>query len=39
VEEIFSLVGRDKLDIDILSDDFLANFANMMHKNITVELL
>lgn len=39
VEDIFSLVGLDKPDIGILSDEFLEDVANMKHKNLAVELL
>ena len=39
VEDIFSLVGLDKPNIGILSDEFLEDVANMPHKNLAVELL
>jgi type I restriction enzyme R subunit len=39
VEDIFSLVGLDKPNIGILSDEFLEDVANMEHKNLAVELL
>jgi type I restriction enzyme R subunit len=39
VEDIFSLVGLDKPNIGILSEEFLEDVANMEHKNLAVELL
>jgi type I restriction enzyme R subunit len=39
VEDIFDLLGLDKPDIGILSDEFLADIAKMPHKNLAVELL
>lgn len=39
VEDIFSLVGLDKPNIGILSDEFLEDVANMEYKNLAVELL
>lgn len=39
VEDIFSLVGLEKPNIGILSDEFLEDVANMPHKNLAVELL
>ena len=39
VEDIFSLVGLNKPDIGILSNEFLEDVANMKHKNLAVELL
>jgi len=39
VEDIFSLVGLDKPDISILSEEFLEDVAHMEHKNLAVELL
>jgi len=39
VEDIFSLVGLDKPNIGILSDEFLEDMVNMEHKNLAVELL
>lgn len=39
VEDIFSLVGLDKPNIGILSDEFLEDVASMPHKNLAVELL
>ena len=39
VEDIFSLVGLDKPNIGILSDEFLEDVANMEHRNLAVELL
>jgi type I restriction enzyme R subunit len=39
VEDIFSLVGMDKPNIGILSDEFLEDIAHMPHKNLAVELL
>ena len=39
VEDIFSLVGLDKPNIGILSDEFLEDVAHMPHKNLAVELL
>ncbi len=39
VEDIFSLVGLEKPNIGILSDEFLEDVANMEQKNLAVELL
>ncbi|SFV58981.1 Type I restriction-modification system, restriction subunit R [hydrothermal vent metagenome] len=39
VEDIFSLVGLEKPNIGILSDEFLEDVANIKHKNLAVELL
>ncbi len=39
VEDIFSLVGLEKPNIGILSDEFLEDVAHMEHKNLAVELL
>lgn len=39
VKDIFSLVGLEKPNIGILSDEFLEDVANMKHKNLAVELL
>ncbi|MFW2565096.1 type I restriction endonuclease subunit R [Aliarcobacter butzleri] len=39
VEDIFSLVGLDKPNIGILSDEFLEDVAHMPYKNLAVELL
>ena len=39
VEDIFSLVGLEKPNIGILSDEFLEDIAHMPHKNLAVELL
>jgi len=39
VEDIFNLVGLDKPNIGILSDEFLEDVAHMPHKNLAVELL
>ena len=39
VEDIFKLVGLDKPNIGILSDEFLEDVAHMEHKNLAVELL
>jgi type I restriction enzyme, R subunit len=39
VEDIFSLVGLEKPNIGILSEEFLEDVANMKHKNLAVELL
>ena len=39
VEDIFSLVGLEKPNIGILSDEFLEDIAHMKHKNLAVELL
>ncbi len=39
VEDIFSLVGLDKPNIGILSEEFLEDVANMEQKNLAVELL
>jgi type I restriction enzyme, R subunit len=39
IEDIFSLVGLEKPNIGILSDEFLEDIAHMKHKNLAVELL
>lgn len=39
VEDIFSLVGLDKPNIGILSEEFLEDVANMPYKNLAIELL
>ncbi len=39
VEDIFSLVGLQKPNIGILSEEFLEDVAHMPHKNLAVELL
>lgn len=39
VEDIFSLIGVDKPNIGILSDEFLEDVANLPQKNLAVELL
>ena len=39
VEDIFSLVGLEKPDIGILSDEFLEDVAQMEQKNLAVALL
>ena len=39
IEDIFSLVGLEKPNIGILSDEFLEDVASMKHKNLAVELL
>ncbi|MBP6497331.1 MAG: type I restriction endonuclease subunit R [Campylobacteraceae bacterium] len=39
VEDIFSLVGLEKPNIGILSEEFLEDIAHMPHKNLAVELL
>jgi type I restriction enzyme R subunit len=39
VEDIFSLVGLDKPNIGILSNEFLEDIVHMPHKNLAVELL
>lgn len=39
VEDIFDLVGLDKPNIGILSDEFLEDVAHIPHKNLAVELL
>lgn len=39
IEDIFNLVGLDKPNIGILSDEFLEDIAHMPHKNLAVELL
>lgn len=39
VEDIFKLVGLDKPNIGILSDEFLEDVAAMPYKNLAVELL
>ena len=39
IEDIFSLVGLEKPNIGILSDEFLEDLAHMKHKNLAIELL
>ncbi|MDY0194104.1 MAG: type I restriction endonuclease subunit R [Aliarcobacter butzleri] len=39
VEDIFSLVGLEKPNIGILSEEFLGDVAHMPHKNLAVLLL
>jgi type I restriction enzyme, R subunit len=39
VEDIFDLLGLDKPNIGILSDEFLQDVSNMPHKNLAIELL
>ena len=39
VEDIFDLVGLDKPNISILSDEFLEEVSQMQYKNLAVELL
>ena len=39
VEDIFDMLGLDKPNIGILSDEFLADVANMPHKNLAIALL
>lgn len=39
VEDIFDLVGLDKPNIGVLSEEFLEDVANMPYKNLAVELL
>ena len=39
VEDIFSMVGLEKPNIGILSDEFLDDVAHMPYKNLAVELL
>ena len=39
VEDIFSLVGLEKPNIGILSDEFLEDIAHMPQKNLALELL
>ncbi len=39
VLNIFDAAGIDTPDVSILSDDFLAEVADMQHKNLAVELL
>jgi len=39
IEDIFSLVGLQKPNIGILSEEFLEDVAHMKHKNLAVELL
>ncbi len=39
VEDIFSMVGLEKPNIGILSDEFLEDVAHMEQKNLAVELL
>ncbi|SFP74380.1 type I restriction endonuclease subunit R [Hydrogenimonas thermophila] len=39
IEDIFDLVGLDKPNISILSDEFLEEVSQMKYKNLAVELL
>lgn len=39
VDDIFSLVGLDKPNIGLLSDEFLEDVKNIKEKNLAVELL
>ena len=39
IDNIFALAGLDRPDISILSDEFLAEVANMPARNLAVELL
>ncbi len=39
MEDIFSMVGLEKQNIGILSDEFLEDVAHMPYKNLAVELL
>ena len=39
VEDIFALLGLDKPNIGILSDEFLEDVAHLPHKNLAVDLL
>lgn len=39
VDDIFSMVGLDKPNIGLLSDEFLEDMKNMKEKNLAVELL
>ncbi len=39
VEDIFSLVGLEKPNIGILSNEFLEDVAHMPYKNLAIELL
>ena len=39
VDDIFSMVGLDKPNIGLLSDEFLEDMKNMKEKNFAVELL
>lgn len=39
VDDIFKMVGLDKPNIGLLSDDFLEDMKNMPQKNLAVELL
>ena len=39
VDDIFKMVGLDKPNIDLLSDEFLEDMKNMPQKNLAVELL
>ena len=39
LEDIFDLVGLDKPNISILSDEFLKEVSQMKYKNLAVELL
>ena len=37
--DIFAAAGLDKLDISVISDEFLAEVRGMPHRNLAVELL
>ena len=39
VSDIFTIAGLEKLDISILSEEFLKEVQKMPHKNLAVELL
>lgn len=39
IEDIFSLVGLEKPNIGILSDEFLEDLSHMKYKNLAIELL
>ena len=39
ITDVFSLVGLDKPNIGILSNEFLEDIAHMPHKNLAIELL
>ena len=39
IEDVFSLAGLERPDISILSEEFLADVANMPARNLAVELL
>lgn len=39
IDNIFALAGLDRPDLSILSDEFLADVANMPARNLAVELL